>query len=477
MKHLYLLTKKQNALRALFIVHMLLFVFSASAQGEWTNGTVSTGGNGHRDTHIDFQLGTNGENSGRILVKDNYSRWYDFINFKCRWNGTQKKMSFWQDATFKEEAWFQKNVIFRTKVTTYDRLESQGLLVLGGDINCNPATEFNFGQKTRQMLNLFNATYGIGVQSNTLYFRSSSGTNSGFAWFNGGGHDNGLGNPGSGGKTYMVLRKGRLAVGPNLEDGYVPKRTLEVFGPGHITGNFTVDGDQNVQQDLIATNITVREKLLVTTDIQVPSIKNPNGGFLMGASGNVDINSLDNIHLFAGPAGSPPKLSVWNDGTITTGAEINSSESIRGLNFSVKGEIIKDPENEKNHLTVRGDLRIKALSDGTRANLFVDNEIIAEDFEITPGTSGAPDYVFEENYRLIGIESLEKYVSEHHHLPNVPSAKEIEEEGYNLTSMDFSLLEKVEELALYVIDLNKQNKQLKAELEVLKKSIQRATKD
>ena len=73
-----------------------------------------------------------------------------------------------------------------------------------------------------------------------------------------------------------------------------------------------------------------------------------------------------------------------------------------------------------------------------------------------------PDYVFGSDYSLMSLKELEQYVNTHRHLPNVPSAKEIEEKGdVDLGAMNAILLEKVEELTRYVIDLQNQIDELK----------------
>ena len=76
--------------------------------------------------------------------------------------------------------------------------------------------------------------------------------------------------------------------------------------------------------------------------------------------------------------------------------------------------------------------------------------------------SGWSDFVFDEGYRLIPLGEVEQYVSVHHHLPDVPSATEIEENGLDVGEMNKVLLQKVEELTLYVIDLQKQVNELKS---------------
>jgi len=71
------------------------------------------------------------------------------------------------------------------------------------------------------------------------------------------------------------------------------------------------------------------------------------------------------------------------------------------------------------------------------------------------------DYVFEDGYKLPTLEEVEKYIAEEGHLQDIPSAAEVEVKGIELGEMNKLLLQKVEELTLYVIELNKQVQELK----------------
>lgn len=95
----------------------------------------------------------------------------------------------------------------------------------------------------------------------------------------------------------------------------------------------------------------------------------------------------------------------------------------------------------------------------TGYELSVDGDVIAESF-VTQNSTSWPDYVFEDNYPLIPISDLEKAIKKNKHLPNVPSATDIEKNGINLGPMTSALLEKVEELTLYIIQLEKRLKAL-----------------
>jgi hypothetical protein len=67
-----------------------------------------------------------------------------------------------------------------------------------------------------------------------------------------------------------------------------------------------------------------------------------------------------------------------------------------------------------------------------------------------------PDYVFESDYKLKNLSDLAAFIKENKHLPEVPSAKEMEQNGLMLAEMNLKLLKKIEELTLYAIDQNKQ---------------------
>lgn len=81
---------------------------------------------------------------------------------------------------------------------------------------------------------------------------------------------------------------------------------------------------------------------------------------------------------------------------------------------------------------------------------------------VTVTVDNFPDYVFEKDYNLMSIEELDTYIKANKHLPNVPSAADVKENGANLGDLNKALLEKVEELTLYIIEQQKQINELKA---------------
>ncbi|KZS41432.1 hypothetical protein AWE51_22275 [Aquimarina aggregata] len=105
------------------------------------------------------------------------------------------------------------------------------------------------------------------------------------------------------------------------------------------------------------------------------------------------------------------------------------------------------------------------------ARLAVKGSIHAEEVKIDLSVP-APDYVFKKDYSLLSIKEVEKHIKENGHLPNIPSAKTMENDGVELGIMNMKLLEKIEELTLYTIAQQKEIELLKNQnlkIEVLEK--------
>ena len=80
-----------------------------------------------------------------------------------------------------------------------------------------------------------------------------------------------------------------------------------------------------------------------------------------------------------------------------------------------------------------------------------------------------PDYVFDKTYALRPLSAVKAYIDLNHHLPEIPSAAEVAKNGQNLGEMNALLLKKVEELTLYMIELNKTVKAQQQEIEALRR--------
>lgn len=110
---------------------------------------------------------------------------------------------------------------------------------------------------------------------------------------------------------------------------------------------------------------------------------------------------------------------------------------------------------------------VKNQSDVVNFRVRGNGYVEARDFYVKTGTI-FPDYVFEKDYDLKSLSEVEKYITDNKHLPDVPSASEIKNSGLNLADMDATLLKKIEELTLYIIELKKENEEQQKEIELLK---------
>jgi hypothetical protein len=102
--------------------------------------------------------------------------------------------------------------------------------------------------------------------------------------------------------------------------------------------------------------------------------------------------------------------------------------------------------------------------------LAVNGSIICEGVKVIADVPNY-DYVFNNDYKLLNLQMLERFVKENSHLPEVPSAEEFKKNGYSVGEMDNLLLKKVEELTLYVIEINKKLEILEKENELLKQKL------
>ncbi len=125
-------------------------------------------------------------------------------------------------------------------------------------------------------------------------------------------------------------------------------------------------------------------------------------------------------------SGATPNTVIYNDGKAT-----------------FKGQVGIGTSNPRQKLDVNGTIRAR---------------------EIRVEASPWPDYVFEEDYDLPSLDETEKFIAQHKHLPEIPSAKEVENNGIALGEMNAKLLQKIEELTLHLIEQDKRIKTLENKL-------------
>lgn len=115
-----------------------------------------------------------------------------------------------------------------------------------------------------------------------------------------------------------------------------------------------------------------------------------------------------------------------------------------------------------------GDIGIGTLE--TRGyKLAVNGKIRAQEIKVE--AFPWPDYVFAKDYSLPTLKETEKHIKEKGHLPGIPSAEEVKANGIDLGEMNAKLLQKIEELTLHLIQMEKKNDKQQAEIEILKSKL------
>jgi hypothetical protein len=147
----------------------------------------------------------------------------------------------------------------------------------------------------------------------------------------------------------------------------------------------------------------------------------------------------------------------------------DSSTAVNDIKFATKGLL---DANVKTRMTINKEGKViigRASAPGTinstesvaNYNLFVTGGILSEEVRVSLATNWA-DYVFNDEYVLKPLAEVESYINENGHLPNVPSAAQVKEEGLELGQMTKIQQEKIEELTLYLIQQQKEIDELKS---------------
>lgn len=162
------------------------------------------------------------------------------------------------------------------------------------------------------------------------------------------------------------------------------------------------------------------------------------------------INKNDEaIHI----AGTNPAINFFTTGNVQRGYLWNTGSDMQLGTSVATGRLFLNASQ------VRVGTSIEAPADYKFA---VGGKVICEELRVKLQSGGWPDYVFHKDYKLATLTEVEKYIKENSHLPNIPSAAEVEKNGIAVGDMQKRLIEKVEELTLYVIELEKKMNELKS---------------
>ena len=264
---------------------------------------------------------------------------------------------------------------------------------------------------------------------------------------------------GNGDQTTMTLSNGNLGI------GVVPTSTykLDVTGAVRTTGNLYVTGNVGIG------TTTPTEKLEVNGKIKATNLDITGTTYF---TGNVGI----------GTSASSEKLVVYNNSstqaatqyanlsTGTTNGFLTGVESAgNGLLWLRNNSYIRfgTDNTERMRIYSNGNVGIGTTATSIDHKLEVKGKIRTQEVIVT--LTGWSDFVFAPGYQLRPLSEVETHIQEKGHLPEIPSEAEAIENGVGLAEMNVKLLQKVEELTLYIIEQSKDILQLKEQVANLEK--------
>ncbi|MBL7797453.1 MAG: hypothetical protein JNJ90_13240 [Saprospiraceae bacterium] len=185
---------------------------------------------------------------------------------------------------------------------------------------------------------------------------------------------------------------------------------------------------------------------------------NVSGNTFLGAALNVSgAASLGSTLGVTGNTSLGNNLSVTNNTTVGNTLTVASNANV-GANLAVNASATVGADARVNGRVIVGN---PASTPGTHA-MYVNGSIVATEVKVALQANW-PDYVFEPDYALPNLNEWEQFISQNKHLPGVPSAAEVSQDGgIELGEMNRILLQKVEELTLLLISQQKQIDALKA---------------
>lgn len=174
----------------------------------------------------------------------------------------------------------------------------------------------------------------------------------------------------------------------------------------------------------------------------------------------------------ASPGGSNKALSVDVDGNVILVGLIGATTT------SVSGPVAENWKEADGYLYNNSTNGVVIKGTGLDGNsLIVKGGVLSKEVNVkVEGSESWPDYVFKPNYKRMTLGEVEKFIAINGHLPNIPSATEMAATGNNLGKTDAKLLEKVEELTLYLLEMKKANDAQAAELKSLKRQVSKLSK-
>lgn len=217
--------------------------------------------------------------------------------------------------------------------------------------------------------------------------------------------------------------------------------------------------------DALRGNLAVKGPFL---DVDEDPIPGPEGQVLInGQDGGIDIISGNDNHSYIDFRGLAHLSSV--QGRILHSDNLGFRIFTNGLTRTLSNNTVEPnpPVMVINNNGVVGIGNTTDLASTSTApyKLFVEGGIRTRKLKVDATGTGWPDYVFEPSYGLRSLSSLEAFIKANKHLPDVPSADDVNKDGVDVGDVQATLLKKVEELTLYVIEQDKKQELLTKQLE------------
>jgi hypothetical protein len=172
--------------------------------------------------------------------------------------------------------------------------------------------------------------------------------------------------------------------------------------------------------------------------------------------------------------GDPIWMSRYNAGPNQTELRVNIGDDVGGEDAFTVGNFFYGDGQWKTFMKVQNNGNVGIGTAAPDAALTVKGTIHTNEVKVDLNVPG-PDYVFEKGYPLMSLEETKAYIDANKHLPEVPSAKEMEKNGVQLGEMNLLLLKKLEELTLHLIEQQKTNQYQAKKIVELEEKILRIT--
>jgi hypothetical protein len=214
----------------------------------------------------------------------------------------------------------------------------------------------------------------------------------------------------------------------------------------------------------------------------------PTTRFFIGNNGKIGIGTVSPTQLLQIGENNQRGIGIRLGERATFGLTSTHAETVIGNNAYVEGENVKTyfqdgasaitmKWNNGIHFYVTGASPAPAANIAINTASFekmrINSQGVFADQVTVELQNTWPDYVFEDEYLLPSLKETEKFIGQYDHLPGVPTAPEVQQRGINLGQMDAILLEKIEQLTLYLIEQNKKIEKIISENTELQKELKK----